>query len=604
MKFPIAHFVRFCAQLEIPSKDEGLVRMGHLYGTQRYLLREIAAGLEDDVHDFLVLKGRQQGITTITDALDVYWPQKYDGIQGMAVADDEPNRVIRRDIVRQMLYSLPTEYRLDVRADNGDFLAWSNGSRLMFAAAAARTQGSKTKLGRGRGVSYVHGDEFDAWTNPRAVKGFRASLSDRHPYRLSTWASTAQGYGVLHDAWKETEGSPTTRRIFIPWWLHELYRVEQTTHAIWEAYGRERPTDDERLWMMLVEQRYGYRVQPEQLVWRRWKLATDFLGDEAMLMQEHPNLPEDAFQTFGDVFFRPALIRSLRERLTEAPTPTGWKYVWGRHLDESRPEPCEPGSKDSLTVWEEPDQAGVYIVSCHPAFSSTPLARDDVVQVWRAYPDKLEQAAEYVLEGGGLTRHCAWAAMHLAGAYRMRRRYADVYFILDVEMTGIAVLREIERLEQIGWGLSPQTRSAGRELEDLLGAVRHYFFRNPYTLGGTFANEWKSQANFRPWLLNQLRDVVEDEHVEIRSPALIDELATVRRGESAGQGADQIAGGGIATDCRVIAAAMACEFWLTTVQHEIQGKFPTKAEPRQDRHVGEVMVGNFLAQLEQAGRKR
>src|SRR4029077_5242410 len=194
MIFPLANFEKFCANLTIPTKDfSGVFRMTPLYGTQRWFLREVAAGLEADVHDFLVLKSRQQGITTITDALDLYWPQKYDGIQGMMVADDETNRRVRRDILRQMFFSLPSEYRLGIRADNDEFLGFENGSRLMYGAAAARTQGSKTKLGRGRGLSYIHADEFDAYTDPRAVKGLRASRSDRHPCRLYTWASTAQG---------------------------------------------------------------------------------------------------------------------------------------------------------------------------------------------------------------------------------------------------------------------------------------------------------------------------------------------------------------------------------------------------------------------------
>jgi len=173
-----------------------------------------------------------------------------------------------------------------------------------------------------------------------------------------------------------------------------------------------------------------------------------------------------------------------------------------------------------------------------------------------------------------------------------------------MEMTGLAVFREIERLENLGWGLSPQTRAAGRELEDLLGSVRHYFFRRPDSFGGTMVYEWKSQANFRPWLLNQLRDVVEDGYVTVRSAALVDELAMVRRGEHSAMGNDIIAGGGVASDCRVMAAAMAVEHWMTTVQPEIRGKFPTKAAPTAGRHVGEILVGNFLANLGRVGRKQ
>jgi hypothetical protein len=587
--------------LTIPTKDfSGVFRMTPLYGTQRYFLDEIATGLEAGVHDFLVLKGRQQGITTITDALDLYWPQKFDNVQAMMIADDDPNLKVRRAILRQMFYSLPIPYRLPIHSDNEGFLEWNNGSRLMFAAAASRVQGSRTKLGRGRGASYIHADEFDAWTDTRAVKGLRASRSDRNPTRLYTWASTAQGHGVLWDTWKASEHSPTTRRIFIPWFMHDHYRIEQDNRAVWDAYGREDPSEEERLWLRAVDERYGIRVAPEQVVWWRWKLATDMEGDLAMMSQEHPWLPEDAFQTFGDVFFKASLIRHLRDDLATAPTPKGYRYRWAKYLDETPVDPCEPLTPGAITVWEEPDPQGVYIVACHPAFSSTQTARDDVVQVWRAYPDALVQAAEYVLEGGGLTRHCAWAAMHLAGAYRMNRRAADVYFVMDVEMTGLAVLQEIKRYEDNNWGLAP--RPDARDLRDLKGAIRHYYFRKPDTWAATAATEWKSQPSYRPWILNQLRDVVDNGQTTIRSPVLVDELATVRRGEFGD--ADAIAAGGNAGECRVIAMAMATESWLTTVIDEIRGRFPTKAEPTKGRHVGEMLVGNYLARLGAAGRTR
>src|SRR5262245_390144 len=172
--------------------------MKALYSTQRHFLNELAAGLENGVHDFLVLKGRQQGITTITDALDLYWPQKFEGLQGMMVADDDDSRELRRDTIRQMYYSMAgDDFRLPVRIDNGNMLGWSNGSRLLWSQSSTRAKGTKTKLGRGRGLAYIHADEFDAWTDSRAVMGLRASRSDRHPFRLYTWASTAQGNGVL-----------------------------------------------------------------------------------------------------------------------------------------------------------------------------------------------------------------------------------------------------------------------------------------------------------------------------------------------------------------------------------------------------------------------
>ena len=53
MILDIPAFVDFSAQIQIPTKDIGLVRFDRLYGTQRWFLHELARGLEDGIHDFM-----------------------------------------------------------------------------------------------------------------------------------------------------------------------------------------------------------------------------------------------------------------------------------------------------------------------------------------------------------------------------------------------------------------------------------------------------------------------------------------------------------------------------------------------------------------------
>jgi len=73
MKFNLQQFYKFCAQLKIETKEQGLRNMDHLLGTQTYVMEEISSGLANGIHFFVILKGRQLGITTISLALDLYW---------------------------------------------------------------------------------------------------------------------------------------------------------------------------------------------------------------------------------------------------------------------------------------------------------------------------------------------------------------------------------------------------------------------------------------------------------------------------------------------------------------------------------------------------
>ena len=92
MSFNLAQFYKFCSELKIETKEHGLRKMDRLLGTQTYIMDEIAKGLQDDIHFFVILKGRQLGITTISLALDLYWHFVHPGLQGTLTTDTEENR--------------------------------------------------------------------------------------------------------------------------------------------------------------------------------------------------------------------------------------------------------------------------------------------------------------------------------------------------------------------------------------------------------------------------------------------------------------------------------------------------------------------------------
>src|SRR5262245_34244737 len=222
-------FAAFCEQITIPSKDEGLIPL-RLWGPQRYWLSEINAGLADGVREFVTLKGRQLGMTTIMDAFRIYFPQVNDGTQGMFVSDNEPNRDYRRDVTLEMYASLPPEYKREMRVNNQNLLAWQSsggygGSRLMFDHSGLPRGGGqrRNRLGRSRGLNFFDGDEIGSWVNQSDVSTVRASLSKIHPNRLYLWNSTAQGFGPFHEMFETAKKAVGQRLIFVAWWRHERY---------------------------------------------------------------------------------------------------------------------------------------------------------------------------------------------------------------------------------------------------------------------------------------------------------------------------------------------------------------------------------------------
>ena len=149
MKFNLKQFYAFCSQLKIETKEEGLRNMDTLLGTQTYVMEEIAKGLENDIHFFVILKGRQLGITTVSLALDLYWQFTHPGWQGTLVSDTEENRDMFRSTLAMYMDGLPKEYKIPLVAHNRNQLVLQNRSRIFYQIA-----GNKSRLGQGKAITY------------------------------------------------------------------------------------------------------------------------------------------------------------------------------------------------------------------------------------------------------------------------------------------------------------------------------------------------------------------------------------------------------------------------------------------------------------------
>ena len=105
------HFQKFCESLRIDSKEKGQTELRWL-GTQRYFIDEVAKGLERGIHNFVILKGRQLGISTISLALTLYWLFGHKGLQGALVTDSDDNKTKFRSTLQMYIRSLAPGWRV------------------------------------------------------------------------------------------------------------------------------------------------------------------------------------------------------------------------------------------------------------------------------------------------------------------------------------------------------------------------------------------------------------------------------------------------------------------------------------------------------------
>ena len=112
-----------------------------LLGTQRFVMEQIGKGLEEGKHFFVILKGRQLGITTISLALDLYWHFINPGFQGTLTTDTEENRDVFRTTLGMYMDGLPPEYKIPLLTHNRNQMVLKNRSRLFYQVAGIRAKG-------------------------------------------------------------------------------------------------------------------------------------------------------------------------------------------------------------------------------------------------------------------------------------------------------------------------------------------------------------------------------------------------------------------------------------------------------------------------------
>ena len=573
MKFDLQKFYRFCANLKIESKEDGLIPMAKPLGTQTYVMNEIAKGLDEDIHFFVILKGRQLGITTISLALDLYWQFTHPGWQGTLVADTEENRDMFRSTLGMYMEGLPREFKIPLVAHNRNQMVLKNRSRIFYQIA-----GNKSRLGQGKAITYLHGTETASWGNEEGLASLIASLAEKNPERLYMFESTAQGFNMFHDMYKTAKFSKTQKAIFCGWWRNEYYSIDPDS-SIYKNYWDGKLSGEEKVWVKDVKKLYDFDINSRQMAWWRWKMA-EGIKDESLMYQEFPPTEDYAFVMTGTSFFSNTRCTDAA-KLAKKQLPDCYRYVFGQNFQDTQVLKSTE-RLGTLKVWEEPTDNGYYVIGADPAYGSSDWADRFVIQVYRCYADGLDQVAEFATSDLN-TYQFAWCIAHLAGAYK------NSTMNLEVNGPGQNVLAEIRRIRQLAANTDGRM---GKDLRDVLGSMQNYIWRKMDNFGG-ISNSigFMTTHQTKERMMNYMKDFFERQMMNIYSMDLLEEMKTVVR-EDGFLGAP-----GRSKDDRVIASALAVVAWAEQVQPRlIVGRITRERQAKQDMQPeGEKYVGKVAA---------
>jgi hypothetical protein len=575
MNFNLAQFYKFCSELKIETKEQGLRKMDNLLGTQTYVMDEIAKGLEQDVHFFVILKGRQLGITTISLALDLYWHFTHPGLQGTLTTDTEENRDMFRSTLSMYMDGLPKEYKIPAVAHNRNQLSLKNRSRLFYQVAGLRAKGS---LGRGKAITYLHGTETSSWGDEEGLASLLASLAESNPDRLYLFESTARGFNMFHDMYKTAKMARTQRAIFCGWWRNEFYSVDAKSN-IYKVYWDGKLTAEEKEWVKDIKKLYGVEINSRQMAWWRWKMH-EGIKDEALMYQEFPPTEDYAFIMTGTSFFSTSRCTDAAKQ-SKLLTPDHYRYAFGALFQDT--EVLQSTERlGVLKIWEEPIDNAYYVIGADPAYGSSDWADRFCVQVFRCYADGLDQVAEFATSELN-TYQFAWVIAHLAGAYK------NSTLNLEVNGPGQAVINEIRNLKRMAVSMNNAT---GRGLMDVLGSMTNYIWRRNDTLGG-LSNSigYLTTHSSKERMLNYMKDYFERGMMSIKSMDTLEEMKGIVRENGT------IHAPGRAKDDRVIACALAAVAYAEQVQPRLIAARITRnvSEAQEQMSPGEAQVGRNVA---------
>lgn len=577
----------FCASLRIDSKEQGTVPL-ILNGCQRYLMLKVAEGLDKGVRTFVVLKGRQEGISTVCLAIDLFWMFQHPGLQGGVITDTDSNKEKFRETITRYIDSLPKNMKSPVKINNRYQLSFRNRSDIQYMVAGIRAGGN---LGRAKALNFLHATECSSWADEEGLASLQSSLAEKSDNRLYIWESTARGFDMFYDMCQTAKRAVSQMFIFIGWWLKEEYSFkpgDSEYKVYWESAAQL--SQKEREAVKKVKQFYGFDISPGQIAWYRWHLAEKKNGDEMWMKQENPWDEDEAFVVAGSQFFTgerltTTYLEAKRDRYQS------YRYITGAEFQFTQVKPTNAANAE-LKIWEEPKPDGLYVMGADPAYGSSEWADRFAIVIYRCYADKLMQVAEYCSPDIACYQF-AWIIAHLGGAYK------NIFLNLEITGPGGAVSTELINLQRAAGSIPVGSGS----LLDVMGSIRHYFWMRPdNTMSGagkaihTKMDEYTKRA-----IMNSFKDSFEIGRMVLKSTEMVNEMRSVVNEEGS------IGASGRAKDDRVIAAALAHWVWVQSIKSQLTAQRMTFANVR---HQEENSVGtpgqinrSVFQYLRQAGIK-
>ena len=259
----------------------------------------------------LVLKGRQQGFTTLVTAYQLACSLLNRNFQGYTLADKSDNsEAIFQNKAKFPYSQLPEALKPTEKFNNRKQLLFEKINSSWAVDTATKD------VGRSRTVNFFHGSECAFWKDGIApIQGALGEAFTKNCIKI--YESTANGYNDYQKMWN----SGVHINCFYEWWRTKEYRISLRNEEHRAEFLHNIDSKKGWIWDRLRWLRDEKSLDAEQLFWY-WNKYDKYL-DKDLIKQEYPCTPQEAFLLSGKNVFDTAVILERLARL-QKPIKTGY----------------------------------------------------------------------------------------------------------------------------------------------------------------------------------------------------------------------------------------------------------------------------------------
>lgn len=458
--------------LKIRNKHSKLVPL-KLNPAQKLFYDEIVkCEKEKRLKRFIVLKARQMGISTFTEALIFANTSTQKFVNSMIIAHEDKATQNLFNMSKLYYEELPDVLRPMKKYSNEKALVFENptndesekrknpGLRSRITVATAGTAES----GRSSTIHNLHISELAFFPNPRqSMTALLQSVPDTLD-SLVVVESTANGVGdYFHNMWLQAvRGESEFVPIFLAWFIDPTYTREFRSEAERKQFIEEvNTTTTDRDGNVIHTEEYllkeRFNLTYEQLNWRKYTIENKCNGDIEIFRQEYPSTPEEAFIASGRPRFNTNALKKYG---------TYTKDGERGYLEESGGiVKFVPDEKGYLEVWEHPDPSKTYAIGAdvaeglaHGDYSCALVGDDDfnVVCMWHGHIDPDLFGDELVKLGTYYNGAYIGVENNNHGLTTLRRLQDREYWNLYFQKTYDRITDTIT--SKVGWNTNSKTK--------------------------------------------------------------------------------------------------------------------------------------------------